>query len=232
MIQPKSTAPMWATCSVLAAAIGLASCRPAPLTSEGLYGPAPRSPDLVEAGAPDRPRTESDGSVTSFDLAEPNRDGSVATIDAGTVETGHGGPAVDGPAAEVPAVDSGARTCMEEPFPPGSPACGAEIMSGVLSGMVVDACDGNLFLNANVGIDGQHGCSHEGKGSFSFRNLRVGCRLTLTASRPGYQPFCAVLTIPREGRGGFVIRLMRTAGCDITAPAAEACVCTPPCTPL
>lgn len=149
-------------------------------------------------------------------------------------------PVVDGPAApddlaaqhppdvarEAPP-DLGSAPdpdCPEDPSLAPT-VCEPQRREAGFSGGVVDACDPNRTLNANVSLGGQRRCSGAGKGAFDFQLLQVGCKLTLVAAKPGYQRYCRVITAPRAG---YTIRLERIGGCTAPPPGATACTCDEP----
>jgi hypothetical protein len=109
------------------------------------------------------------------------------------------------------------------------PACAPRSQDGLFSGAVVDDCDG-LPLDASVGIGGQHACTFAAKGSFQFRNLPVGCNLTVTATAAGYASHQATVLIPPRGTAGHIIRLQRLGDdlCQGPTPPAPTCRCDQP----
>jgi hypothetical protein len=113
--------------------------------------------------------------------------------------------------------------------PGGEPACVPRSHDGLFSGGVVDACSG-AFVIANVGIGGQHACTFAFKGSFQFRNLPVGCQLTVSATAPGYAARHAAVVIAPGGTAGYVIRLQRLDDppCQGAAPSESQCICDIP----
>jgi hypothetical protein len=141
-------------------------------------------------------------------------------------DAGAGADAMDAPAADAADADAAPPADAGDADAEPTPACAPG--GGFLSGGVVDACDPAVWLSANVGIAGQHTCSFPDKGSFTLRGLPVGCRLTLTAAKPGYEPWRKVVVIPHEGLAGEVIRLERVGGCAGPAPPAVACRCDVP----
>ena len=100
----------------------------------------------------------------------------------------------------------------------------------MLSGSVIDPCDGNgNGIAARVGIAGQRLCSAQGKGSYFFSGLPLG-RLKLAAVKDGYELYGATVDIVA---GGVIhdIRMVRAGGCQSVPPVA-ACTCTEPsCNP-
>jgi hypothetical protein len=125
--------------------------------------------------------------------------------------------------------DAGAATEVGTDGEAGSdPACVPRSQDGLFSGAAADDCDGSP-VNASIGIGGQHACTFAAKGSFQFRGLPVGCRLTVTASAPGYASHQATVVIDPRGTSGYIIRLRRVDDprCQ-AAPPAPACRCDVP----
>lgn len=103
---------------------------------------------------------------------------------------------------------------------------------GTLSGMVTDACNGQL-LNVPVGIAGRHQCSFHLKGSFYFSDLPTGEPLALTSAAPGYRPFIKAMVLSPEGTPPEEIKLQRVdengeVTCDVPRPPTPVCSCVVP----
>jgi hypothetical protein len=113
--------------------------------------------------------------------------------------------------------------------PPPEPACVARSHDGLFSGAVLDACNG-ASLDASVGIGGQHACTFAQKGTFQFRDLPVGCNLTVAATAPGYAPHYATVMVDVAGTANYLIRLDRLSDplCQSLPPPAPACRCDVP----
>jgi hypothetical protein len=179
-----------------------AACDVRPLTSAELYGGrAGTGGGGTDGGAAG---TGVDAAVT-VDAADASDAG--ADADASTTDGPHG-------CAATCAAD---QFCNEL-----TGRCTPNAGTGMLSGMVLDACNPSVALDALVGIARQRLCSHEGKGSFFFTQLPLGT-LFVTASKPGYEPYGAAVSIPEESI--HVIRLRPIGGCDAPAPAQTTCVC-------
>jgi hypothetical protein len=196
--------------------VALTSCRTPPLASDTLYdrppaGGAGGAGGHADADAAEVVDADAPGSDTAKDLGgEDEIDG------AGD---GDDGAAPDPVCPEEPPVDSNAWNITCEP----------NRREAGFSGGVVDACEPNRTLNANVSIGGQRRCSGAGKGAFDFQLLQWGCKLTLVAAKPGYLRYCRVITAPRAG---YTIMLQREGGCSAPPPGATACTCQEPgCTP-
>ena len=186
---------------------------PMPLTSAGLQGRRATTPPPTDAG--------NDPDIT----AAPAPDATDATIDVPPTP----------PDLPVPPPDAsnGTPQCLDATPLPAPGGCGAHANNGLLSGFIRDECDTTgVNLIAQIGLDGQHGCSFNTKGSFQFRNLTVGCPLTLTVAKPGYHPYCANVAIPPGSAvSGLIITLKRIGGCAAT-PAEVACMCDASCVAL
>lgn len=103
---------------------------------------------------------------------------------------------------------------------------------GTLSGMVTDACTGQV-LNVPVGIAGRHQCSFQGKGSFYFSDLPTGEPLALTSAAPGYRPFFKAMVLSPDGTPPEEIKLQRLdengeVSCDVPRPPTPVCSCVVP----
>lgn len=122
-----------------------------------------------------------------------------------------------------------ARTDSSDGLAGVDPSCVPRSHDGLFSGAVVDACT-DAFLNAHVGVGGQHACTFALKGSFQFRDLPVGCQLTVSATAPGYAAQYAAVVIDPAGTAGYIIRLQRLGDppCQGAAPSESQCICDIP----
>jgi hypothetical protein len=189
-----------------------ASCDAKPLTRAQLYGVIDAAPIAIvpDAGPP-------------LDLGSPP---DLVAADVSPPPAPPDAPVDQGSAAEVMPP---APICLDVPAQPGTPACDPQKFEGFFSGLVVDACEPTVWIDANISLGGQRRCSGRGKGSFDFSMLPAGCPLTLVAAKPGYEPTCANVTAPHTG---YVVRLMRVGGCSAPRPVDGACVCTDPGCPM
>jgi hypothetical protein len=211
--------------SVLAAAWALAgagACGIRPLTSAELYGVSATGGTTGAAGTGGTggPPGAAGTAGTTNDAAQ---DMTIdMTVDADTPETPPADGGTDAPASGCPQSCAADQFCDEL-----TNKCSPRAGTGMLSGSVIDTCDGN-GLDALVGIAGQHQCSYPLKGSFFFTGLPLG-RLNLAAAKDGYTAYSEPVEIVP---GGVIhnIRLTRKQGCSV-APAAAACTCTEPTCP-
>ena len=199
----------------LAAAAALASCDVVPLTRAQLYGVIDAAPRAVEpADAADAaPAPDLAPDLPAGDTTGPGADTAPAVPDATPDVT------------NVPDLPPGLPACSDIPPQPDTPVCDPQKLEAFFGGVVVDACEPNVWIDANVSLGSQRLCSGRGKGSYNFSQLPAGCQLTLVAAKPGYQPYCAKVAPPRAG---FVIPLQRVGGCAAPRPVDAPCVCTDP----
>jgi hypothetical protein len=187
--------------AALVSLLMLAACDVRPLTSVELYGG--HAGTGGGGGADGAAGTGVDAAGGSDARAED------AIADAGTDEAGPS--------------EGCASTCTAEQFcNEVTGRCVPNSGTGMLSGMVLDACNPSRALEALVGIARQRLCSHEGKGSYFFTQLPLGT-LLVTASKEGYEPYGSAVHIPEESI--HVIQLRPIGGCGAPAPAPSACVC-------
>ena len=204
--------------AAFAAALVAAGCGIRPLTSAELYGAAGR------------------GGSSAGSSGGSGGGGTAGTSQGGT---GGGGTSGGGTAGAQAGADGGssdvdasgcAQPCPADQFCDElTGRCAPSTGSGMLSGVVTDACSG-LGIAALVGIAGQHVCSYQSKGSYFVNGLPFGM-LKLAAAKTGYELQGDTVDIVA---GGVVhdIRLMRAGGCTAPAPADSACSCTASsCTP-
>lgn len=215
----RSTPTVSARSLVLASSLILVlACDLAPLSHEQLHGSLAPSADAAAGGratdaglmgAGDAGPTAAPDAVIGVVVTDPAD--ADAVRDRGGGDSGRATGADQTPAAPV---DSASN-------------CQAGLRNGLLSGSVVDACS-NAQLDAYVGIAGQHLCAFQFKGSYFFQNLPVGCALTLTARKEGYEPHAQEITIAPNGTANVRIALRRLGGCSAPAPQPVACVCDQP----
>ncbi len=194
--------------AVLLALSGAAACDMRPLTSTELHGQAANH--TVDARIP-----------FSTDAAVPVE---VAdSVDAGA--------AIDGAVVADASPDVGPlpASCFFAQCLPGLvwDAAKAECVArsdGFLSGQVRNRCT-MVTLAALLGINNQHQCGFEGKGSFTFSGLPVCRRLTLTAAKPGYKAFAVTVVVEPTGTAEVIVALDPEAGCGAARPTDVPCRC-------
>ena len=107
--------------------------------------------------------------------------------------------------------------------------CAPRIGTGMLSGIVVDACS-RAGLDARIGIAGRRLCSAADKGSYFLSALPLG-RLKLAAVKDGYELYSATVEIVAGGAIHDIV-LVRAGGCQSPPPVSR-CTCTDAtCTPM
>jgi len=203
---------------VVAFAVGLmaAGCGIRPLTSAELYGAAASGGGGGGVAGRGGSGGGGGGGTSGTGAGGTGAGGTGAGGAAGT-DAGSGGGG-GGDASVCPASCPADQFCDEL-----TGRCVPSSGSGMLSGVVTDACSG-VGIAALVGIAGQHVCSYQTKGSYYANALPLGT-LKLAAAKTGYELYGDTVDIVT---GGVVhdIRLMRVGGCDAPAPADNICTCT------
>jgi hypothetical protein len=206
----------------IAVALAGSACDMRPLTSADLYGAAhggnAGSAHGGNAGAANGGNAGGGNGggaagASGWDAAGGGEGG----LDGGPDDAADAGPG-DAPDAGCPQTCAADQFCDEL-----TGRCAPRAGSGMLSGVVTDACSG-AALSALLGIAGQHSCSYFGKGSYFFSGLPVGM-LKLAAAKEGYELYGVTVEI----RAGGVIRdvaMTRIGGCAAPAPPDNPCTCT------
>ena len=199
--------------AALAVVMLAAGCGIRPLTSDELYGAAARGGNGVAGGGGSGGSGNGGGGGNGGTAAGGTAGGGMAGTEAGS----DGGDS-DGDASGC------AQPCPADQFCDElTNRCAPSAGSGMLSGIVTDACSGSVIA-ALVGIAGQHVCSYKFKGSYFVNALPLGM-LKVAAAKTGYELYGDTVDIVA---GGVVhdIRMMRVGGCSAPAPADNVCTCT------
>ena len=196
----------------------LAACHMSPLTAESLYGKSMADAGERKDAADDRAPTDRGGAGGG---REPDAHDAGGIVDVGVLDGAEAADAVDAGERDASCSAScGAGTQCDPP----SGLCVLVMGEGMLSGVVLDGCDGH-GLAALVGIAGRRQCSFAGKGAFFFSQLPLGT-LELAAAKDGYKPFAQVVEL-KPGGTVLNVTLVRDsdASCAGQAPADTLCVC-------
>jgi hypothetical protein len=198
--------------SALAVAAAAPGCDVRPLRAVDLYGAAGGSAGASGGGASARGGAAGAGGLGGAG----DQPGTDAAVD-------HSAP--DGQGASDGSPSGCAQPCGPDQFCDElTNQCAPRIGTGMLSGIVVDACS-RSGLDARIGIAGQRQCSAADKGSYFVSALPLG-RLKLAAVKNGYELYSATVEIVA---GGAIhdIELARAGGCQSTPPVSP-CTCTEP----